>query len=115
LLGSTTPDEIFKGIQDALNGGRYVVAGTVGGGNDSKLLYGGVLQQSHAYSVHNAYEKDGQKLILLRNPWGVDNRNGPNRTAVKAAEDPSKDNDGFITITFDAFLKNFDDLSLSKG
>jgi len=115
LLGSTTPDEIFKGIQDALNGGRYVVAGTVGGGNDSKLLYGGVLQQSHAYSVHNAYEKDGQKLILLRNPWGVDNRNGPNRTAVKAAEDPSNDNDGFITITFDAFLKNFDDLSLSKG
>jgi hypothetical protein len=107
-------DLVFNSIKTALDEGGYVAAGTPGGGDDSKLLYGGVLYQSHAYSVHNAYEKDGQKLILLRNPHGVDNTNGENRTAAKAAEDPSNDNDGFITITFDAFLKNFDGVSLSK-
>jgi hypothetical protein len=107
-------DQVFDRIQTALDGGRYVTAGTVGSGDDSKLLYGGVLYQSHAYSVHNAYEKDGQKLILLRNPHGVDNTNGENGTPAKAAEDPSEADDGFITITFDAFLKNFDGVSLSK-
>ena len=105
-------DQVFDRIQTALDGGGYVAAGTVGGGDDTKKLYNGVLYQSHAYSVHNAYErKDGQKLILLRNPWGTDNGNNN----AKAAEDPSdKLNDGFITIKFEEFLKNFSTLSLSK-
>ena len=105
------PNEIFNRIKTALDGGRYVATGTIGGGNDSKLLYGGVLQQSHAYSVHNAYEKDGQKLILLRNPCGRDNS-----INAKAAEDPSDElNDGFITIKFEEFLKNFDGVGISQA
>ncbi|MEG4853727.1 C2 family cysteine protease [Microcoleus sp. B5-D4] len=109
-------DQVFDSIKTALDNGGYVAAGTPGGGDDSKLLYGGVLYQSHAYSIHNAYEReDGQKLILLRNPHGIDNTNGENRSLVKAAEDPSNDNDGFITITFDAFLKNFQGVSLSQA
>ena len=104
-------DEVFNRIKTGLDGGRYVTTGTIGGGNDTKLLYGGVLQQSHAYSVHNAYEKDGQKLILLRNPWGSDNS-----INAKAAEDPSdKLNDGFITIKFEEFLKNFDEVGISQA
>jgi hypothetical protein len=105
-------DEVFNRIKTALDGGGYVTTGTIGGGNDTKLLYGGVLQQSHAYSVHNAYQReDGQKLILLRNPWGKDN--DPNKIAD---EDPSKNpDDGFITIKFEEFLKNFDEVGISQA
>ena len=109
-LGTVTPDQIFQQIQDTLNQGRYVATGTKGGGKDTDTLYGDVLYQSHAYSVHNAYEKDGQKLILLRNPHGIDNAQD-----ARAKEDPSDNlKDGFITIKFEEFLKNFTVVSLSK-
>ncbi|MBE9096588.1 C2 family cysteine protease [Tychonema sp. LEGE 07203] len=105
------PDKIFNRIKTALDGGGYVATGTIGGGDDTKKLYSGVLYESHAYSIHNAYEKDGQKLILLRNPHGNDNRENK-----KATEDPSDNlKDGFITITFDAFLKNFDGVAISQA
>jgi hypothetical protein len=107
VLGSTTPDEIFKGIQDALNGARYVVAGTV---PDAQKRSENLLVNGHAYSIHNAYEANGQKMLLLRNPWGKDNDD-----KVKAPEDPSRDtDDGFVAITFDRFLENFKGVSLSK-
>lgn len=109
-LGTVTPDRIFQRIQDTLNQGRYVETGTKGGGDDTDTLYGDVLYQSHAYSVHNAYEKDGQKLILLRNPHGIDNAQD-----ARAEEDPSDNlKDGFITIKFEEFLENFTVVSLSE-
>lgn len=106
-----TTKDLFDTIQTALNQGRYVTAGTPGG-NDQKSLYGGVLQEGHAYSVHNAYvDAQGRQMILVRNPWGVDNNSD-----AKAVEDPSDNKkDGFVAITFQAFLENFDGLSLSKG
>ncbi len=106
-LGSTTPDRIFQEIQDTLNQKRYVVTGTV---NDAEKRSNGVLVGGHAYSIHNAYEANGQKMILLRNPHGQDNG-----ADAKAPEDPSSDTkDGFVAITFDRFLKNFGGVSLSK-
>jgi len=115
LKAEIQADEIFKSIQTALEDRekRYVAAGTRGS-NDQKPLYNGVLQEGHAYSVHNAYvDAQGRQMILLRNPWGKDNDNNP---IAKAEEDPSKDfKDGFIAITFDAFLKNFDSLNLTKA
>ncbi|MFB2973637.1 C2 family cysteine protease [Aerosakkonema sp. BLCC-F183] len=119
----TTPNEIFKSIQTALDGGGYVVAGTPGT-NDQKPLYNGVLQEGHAYSVHNAYvDAQGRQMILLRNPWGQDNsgktiteENGEQKILpVFAEEDPSRNfDDGFVAITFDAFLKNYYSLRLMK-
>jgi hypothetical protein len=106
-LGSSTPDRIFEGIQNTLNQKRYVVTGTV---SDAEKRSGGVLIGGHAYSIHNAYEANGEKMLLLRNPHGKDNS-----TDAKAPEDPSPNTkDGFVAITFDRFLKNFDGVSLSK-
>jgi len=106
-LGSSTPDQIFQGIQDTLNQKRYVVTGTV---SDAEKQSDNVLVGGHAYSIHNAYEANGQKMILVRNPWGKDN--GANK---QAPEDPSSNTqDGFVAITFDRFLKNFDGVGLSK-
>jgi hypothetical protein len=106
-VGSITPDQIFQRIQDTLNQGRYVETGTV---EDAEQRSDKVLVGGHAYSVHNAYEANGEKMLLLRNPWGTDNQEG-----AKAPEDPSSNTkDGFVAITFDRFLENFDGVSLSK-
>ena len=108
-LGSTTPNEIFEGMQKALNEGRYVMTGTV---SDAEQQSGSVLIGGHAYSVHNAYVNDnGQQMVLVRNPWGVDNNKNQ-----QAPNDPSSDTkDGFVAITYETFLKNFDGVSLSQG
>jgi hypothetical protein len=107
-LGSITPDQIFQRIQDTLNQGRYVATGTV---EDAEKRSDNVLVGSHAYSIHNAYQANGQNMLLLRNPHGKDNGED-----AKAPEDPSSNTkDGFVAITFDRFLENFDGLSLSKG
>lgn len=103
-LGSSTPDEIFNKIQTALNdqnNKRYVVTGTI---SNAEKESGGKLVGGHAYSVHNAYQVDGQKMILVRNPWGKDTNKG-------SVDDR---NDGFVALTFDEFLKNFDQVSLSQ-
>ena len=106
-LGSVTPDQIFQKIQDTLNQGRYVVTGTV---RDAEKRSEKVLIGGHAYSIHNAYVANGQKMILLRNPWGKDNSEN-----AQAPEDPSSNTqDGFVAIAFDRFLENFDGVSLSK-
>ena len=107
-LGSITPDQIFLRIQDTLNQGRYVATGTVG---DAQKRSDGVLVGGHAYSIHNAYQANGQNMLLLRNPHGNDNGED-----AKAPEDPSSNTkDGFVAITFDRFLENFDGVSLSQG
>ncbi|MEG4305569.1 C2 family cysteine protease [Microcoleus sp. D3_18a_C4] len=107
LLGSITRDQTFQRIQDTLNQGRYVAAGTV---PDAEKRSDNVLVGGHAYSIHNAYETNGQKMLLLRNPWGTDNGKG-----ARASEDPSSNTkDGFVAITFDRFLENFGLVSLSK-
>ncbi|MEG3969304.1 C2 family cysteine protease [Microcoleus sp. T2B6] len=102
-------DEVFNRIQTMLDTKKgYVVAGAPLGAEQrsDNVLIGG-----HAYSVHNAYTdpKHG-KMILVRNPWGKDNRG-----VAKAPEDPSSNTkDGFVAITFDRFLENFSALSLSE-
>ena len=51
------------------------------------------------------------QMIMIRNPWGKDN----NEDAI-APEDPYKDaKDGFITLTFDNFLKYFSNISITVG
>jgi hypothetical protein len=106
-LGTVTPDRIFQRIQDTLNQGRYVAAGTV---PDAEKRSDKVLVGGHAYSIHNAYVANGEQMILLRNPWGTDNK-----VDARAQEDPSSNTqDGFVAITFDRFLENFTLVSLSK-
>lgn len=102
LLGNITPDEIFQNIQNTLNGGRYVMTGTT---SNAEQLSQGRLVGGHAYSVHNAFvDQNGTKTILVRNPWGSDTQKG----AVDNIDD------GFVSITFDSFLQNFDGVSLSQ-
>ncbi len=101
-LGSITQEEIFNRIQTALNEGRYVMTGTI---SEAEKLSQGALVGGHAYSVHNAYEMNGRKMILVRNPWGTDTSKG----AVDNL------NDGFVAITFETFLNNFDGVSLSQA
>jgi len=103
-------DALFQRVQTALAEGRYAIAGSP---TDSDQRSGNVIPGGHAYSVHNAYVDPNtqNQMIMIRNPWGKDNT----KNAI-APEDPYKDiNDGFITLTFDNFLKYFDDISITVG
>lgn len=35
------------------------------------------IQEGHAYSIMRAVEMDGQRLLLLKNPWGKGEWTGP--------------------------------------
>lgn len=108
LARDLTPDLLFQRIQDTLNQNRYGLAITA---PTAKQDSGELLANSHAYSIHNAYEApNGKKMILMLNPWGYDNQGG-----VIGREDPSSNTkDGFVAITFDQFLENFNAVTLSK-
>lgn len=46
--------------------------GTFFNRQDRKGIY-----ERHAYSIMKAVEEDGKRLVLLRNPWGMDEWRGP--------------------------------------
>ncbi|MCG9886625.1 MAG: C2 family cysteine protease [Cyanobacteria bacterium] len=102
-----TANGLFERLQAALTQGRFATAGA---GSDGKQISGGRLVSTHAYSVHRAYtDGSGVRKIVVRNPWGSDNE-----TDVFYAEDPVKDaKDGFVEMTYDTFLKHFQDLAIS--
>ena len=108
---ASSADAAFQELQAVLNAGGYATAGTNSGGSrgDKDTRLDGILAASHAYSVHNAYTNaQGVKVVLVRNPWGSDN------SANKVGDiDPNKNaQDGFVTLSFDDFLKNFGSLDL---
>jgi hypothetical protein len=105
-----TKAEVFQRIQTAFAEGRYVIAGSP---TDAEQRSDGVIVGGHAFSVHNAYiDPNTQKqMIMVRNPWGKDNTKD-----VVGSDDPYKDaNDAFITLTFDNFLKYFDEVAMTLG
>lgn len=62
-------DEFFKIAKEAVADKWMIVAGT------ANALNG--LQSGHAYSVQDTAIVNGEKLVLLRNPWGHAKYNGP--------------------------------------
>ena len=91
---ATTPGEnpyangydMLDDIQRELDAGRLVTYET------RTRAFGG-LQKSHAYTVIGVEERNGERFLRLRNPWGTD---GPSSTDGK--------NDGYITVhASDAF------------
>lgn len=103
LLEEVTPEQVFQRIQNTLDLGGYAISGTIDGVDK---MTGNLLVPTHAYSIHNAYlNEQGERMILVRNPWGLDRED----------QEPADDlNDGFVAITFETFLQNFDNVSLAR-
>ncbi|MEM9922233.1 MAG: C2 family cysteine protease [Cyanobacteria bacterium P01_D01_bin.50] len=80
----------FDAIKSAVDSGKIIVMGTE---KASDRLVG-----QHAFTLTDAYVKDGEQRIVVRNPWGTDGGN-------KTDDNP---NDGFIDMSY----KEFDEAKL---
>ncbi len=83
---------LFEKIQTALKEKRPVAASTAPAFKDYE---GTGLVKGHVYAVLGVEEKDGQKLVKMRNPWGN--------------TEPGADgkNDGLFTLPIETFKKQF--------
>jgi hypothetical protein len=98
--GYSSADEIFNAVKDAGDKKLPMTAGT----HDDKSIYTNTgVYADHAYSVLGAEEVNGQKLILLRNPWGES----------EAGNDGK--NDGYFKLEISKFLKLFDDVAILRA
>jgi len=60
---------IFSNVKSSVQAHRPVTAGTFG--KDDGVVYDGTgVYAWHAYTVLDAVERDGEKYLKLRNPWG---------------------------------------------
>ncbi|RFU27447.1 hypothetical protein B7463_g8897, partial [Scytalidium lignicola] len=99
-------EELLKVNDEFLFG---CATGIFGGWGDRKGIYEG-----HAYSIMRAVEIDGQRLCLLRNPWGMGEWNGPWSDGSKEWTpewmqklDHRFGNDGAFWISYDDLLKKY--------
>lgn len=85
-------DSIYDNVKAATDGQKMVVATTYGA-NPAQPLNG--IVGAHAYTVMGVQEENGQKYVVLRNPWGY--------------QEPGNDgnNDGVFRLTVDQFAQQF--------
>jgi Calpain family cysteine protease len=83
---------LFEKMKNALDEKRPVAASTAPAFKDYE---GTGLVKGHVYAVLGVEEKDGQKRVLMRNPWGN--------------KEPGNDgkNDGLFTLPLETFKKQF--------
>lgn len=65
----TSPDRMWATIKRAIDAKQPVSAGTYGDDQDALYTNTGV-HSDHSYSVLGYLEKDGERYVTLRNPWG---------------------------------------------
>ncbi len=97
---STKPDAVWRLVESSLANGNPMTVGSQVVGNAKDDVVG-----LHGYSVVGAYEQDGQRYVVLRNPWGTN----PNSANSAADSDP-----GDLTLTLDELIRDYDHLCVVK-
>lgn len=101
-LATTPEDQIWKKLQAVTKDGAMTKAGSAGThGKDQEDIYKDTnLYAWHAYTIMGTEEKDGQRFVILRNPWG--------RT------EPGSDgkDDGIFKLTIADFVKYYSNMNL---
>jgi hypothetical protein len=68
-IPSMSQDNVWKRVTTSIDQKQPISAGTYG--DDKEALYTNTgVYADHSYSVLGYQEKDGQKYVTLRNPWG---------------------------------------------
>lgn len=100
----------FEQIQNALNSGEFVTAGTrPNASKDSNNL----IVAGHAYSLTNAYTNEsGQQRIIVRNPWGVDG-SYDSSTRQRVTRDGVQD--GFIDLSYSEFRALYSGVGITSA
>lgn len=92
-----SPDTVWSTLKKAIDGKRPVSAGTYGEDQEAMYTNTGVYAD-HSYSVLGYEERDGQKLVKLRNPWGESEPAG------------NGSNDGIFLMPLEQFCKLYQTL-----
>ncbi|MGV3625967.1 MAG: C2 family cysteine protease [Archangium sp.] len=91
-LSAANADRMFERIKTAAAAGKPMAAGTYGTDQSARYTNTGVYA-NHAYSVLGVEEKNGEKFVKLRNPWGQSEYGHDGK------------NDGFFTMPLAKFAE----------
>lgn len=69
ISSTTNTDQLFAQIEANYAAGRLMTAGTHGK-EQSDIYAGTSLYAWHVYTVTGTVVENGEKFVLLRNPWG---------------------------------------------
>ncbi|MEB3826121.1 C2 family cysteine protease [Phormidium sp. CCY1219] len=95
----------FEQIQNALNSGEFVTAGSKS--SDEPEPKKELIVYGHAYSVTHAYiNPSGEQRIIVRNPWGVDSWN--------EITSPDGVQDGFIDLSYSEFEEFYSGVAITS-
>lgn len=97
-------DQVYERLAEAAENGWPGTAVTYAKNADERSRYSGSrIYASHAYSVLGVEEKDGQKFVQLRNPWG--------------SSEPGYDgtDDGIFLLEVDKFMHYFQWLNVTHS
>jgi hypothetical protein len=100
-LGWTPADQVWKKLEAMVANGKAGTAGTHGKDRDD--LYKDIkLYAWHAYTVMGIEQTEGERFVILRNPW--------------ARTEPGNDgkDDGVFRLTLTEFMKYYDNMSLES-
>jgi hypothetical protein len=107
---ATPPDELFNALTAALKARRPVVTYThCDGSHADDFAATGTsdgttnVVPAHAYSVLRAYERDGQRFVVVRNPWGMHEPGADGR------------NDGVFALPFSQFTRLYPSVSFTTA
>ena len=79
VADAQSSNSIFDELRLADEAHYPMGAGTSGEGNHNVSNDCGIAK-SHAYTIIGVFIMDGEKMIMMRNPWGRTNYNGPYRS-----------------------------------
>jgi len=91
-VSTGSADRLYNRIQSDIAKGIPVAAGTHGSDQASRYTNTGVYA-NHAYSVLGVEEKNGEKFVKLRNPWGQSEYGSDGK------------NDGFFSLPLSKFTE----------
>ncbi len=96
-LGGANPENVARFVQQALDSGQPVVAGTAPWADDP-------IVPTHAYSVLSF--DPAANLVTVRNPWGHNNGHGIDHIG-DCKNGITNVGDGKLTMSYDTFIQNF--------
>ena len=112
--------QLWSIITAAVAAGDMITAGTPGTSDRSRSARG--IAQNHGYTVLDAVEVEGNKLVRCRNPWGREDYSGPWNDQDTANWDPAiqaqvhfvndKD-DGIFYVPLAVYKEEFESTSIS--
>lgn len=94
------PAALYAQLSQALAVGCAVTAGTRNGEPSKGIV------PTHAYTVLRVFEKDGQKQVTLRNPWGFYEWSGKGADSL---------NNGTFSMPLEDFQKSFECISMTNS